>query len=79
MNIPMKSSLFLTLASLSLAASLHAQSGAARTPPPLGLLRLKSETKPNEAAPVASITAASSGRAWRSVGSIGTVCSSRLE
>ena len=37
---------------LALAASLHAQSNA--TPPALGLLRLKSATRPNDAAPLAA-------------------------
>lgn len=46
----MKFLLLLTLASLSLAATLHAQSNAARTPPPLGLLRLKSERRTGDAA-----------------------------
>lgn len=39
---------------LAFAASLHAQSNAARTPPPLGLLRLKSEARTGDAAPVAA-------------------------
>jgi hypothetical protein len=37
---------------LALIASLHAQSNA--TPPALGLLRLKSTAKPNDAAPLAA-------------------------
>ena len=48
----MKSPLVLTVDSLSVAASLHAQTSA--TPPALGLLRLKSATRPNDAAPLAA-------------------------
>lgn len=53
----MKITYFLRIAttSLSLTLFLHAQSpNAARISPPLGLLRLNSVTKPNEAAPLAA-------------------------